>query len=767
MAALQQVLSVLREFLVVHSVDFESELQRYDYRRTGVVMVGDFRRWIASLGLALPNQSIQLILMGYEKREGVDLFRLVKDLKSASEPSQPLGLSAKPDCKVELVELAAMLVQRHQTIREALDTMDPLNTGRVSVNSFYRAFGASPSMRTIAEAYAANDSIEYLKLGRDVNTYGKISELATFMKNRGLDARPIFMYQDRLMTGRVDVAQFRASLASFGAPMTPMALKTIAEAYEDQPGTCDYNEFLRGLEGFARTSTMRMTHEIPDELIKAADPATVLEQIKRVVEERQIDVEMYMNGIEEPEIQLSQFRKLIELMKLNVEKDEVATLARMFPGRCGGIDWRKFTDSIARRVVVKEVTAEEVIDKLRKFLENAYLRFGDRAVRFDKEGSGSISPGQLISALRAVKFDVGTAEVIALKSAYPGATPDSVDWRAISEAVDPKRVTVVSERDMELRRAETEQGNATPDTVMHILQKLAAGAKSCGISLFDELRAMDRNGSGVVQQQSFVAFIDSLPILPARMTQSETRAIVTFYRVVGSSNLDYIGLCKDLNRAEFRKAEDAKTASMSQIQESTVPKREIPDAVHVFMRRFKLFCEQMRVVALDIFKRYDNMRSGTLPAFKVQACFGAVNFPVMRMELEQVISVFPGSRGDSFNYTEFLHQVELEDIVSEEARATLSPAPITSEVAHEVANTCCQIHQKLIGRHRSIDVAFVGIASAVISIQEFKDRLVPLDLVLRTNQLQAIIRNYRVNLTDQINWKAFCADVNASKTVGY
>jgi hypothetical protein len=53
-----------------------------------------------------------------------------------------------------------------------------------------------------------------------------------------------------------------------------------------------------------------------------------------------------------------------------------------------------------------------------------------------------------------------------------------------------------------------------------------------------------------------------------------------------------------------------------------------------------------------------------------------------------------------------------------------------------------------------------------IPAQEFQRRLMAIDLVLHATQIQAIIRKYRVNVDNEVNWKAFVADVEQSKTIG-
>jgi hypothetical protein len=92
--------------------------------------------------------------------------------------------------------------------------------------------------------------------------------------------------------------------------------------------------------------------------------------------------------------------------------------------------------------------------------------------------------------------------------------------------------------------------------------------------------------------------------------------------------------------------------------------------------------------------------------------------------------------------------------------------PVSHAVEQDVLQTAGQIREKLLARHRTIDMAFRGVTEPTISASEFQRRLIAIDLVLLSNQIQALIRRYRINLTNQVDWKTFVADVNQSKTVG-
>jgi hypothetical protein len=63
-------------------------------------------------------------------------------------------------------------------------------------------------------------------------------------------------------------------------------------------------------------------------------------------------------------------------------------------------------------------------------------------------------------------------------------------------------------------------------------------------------------------------------------------------------------------------------------------------------------------------------------------------------------------------------------------------------------------------------MAFRDVTTPTIGVAEFQTRLRSMDLVLLATQINALLRKYRVNLGDEIDWRAFVSDVQNSKTVG-
>jgi Ca2+-binding EF-hand superfamily protein len=222
------------------------------------------------------------------------------------------------------------------------------------------------------------------------------------------------------------------------------------------------------------------------------------------------------------------------------------------------------------------------------------------------------------------------------------------------------------------------------------------------------------------------------------------------------------------NVEELAQSIEAKeaVAAKAQVTQREKPPRNISQGVHQFLKRFKSYCDQLRFVAADIFSPYDIGHNGTIPVYNVQAALNNARFEVIRGEVEEVIRAFRDERRpELFNYADLVEALKYEDIKSPEVRASLASAPISAEMEREALTTCSQIREKLLARHRNIRQAFSGLTEQALPLSEFQARLARLDLVLRAGAVQSVVRKFRMNLTDSIDWNAFCTQVEQSKTI--
>jgi Ca2+-binding EF-hand superfamily protein len=388
------------------------------------------------------------------------------------------------------------------------------------------------------------------------------------------------------------------------------------------------------------------------------------------------------------------------------------------------------------------------------------------ASRFDRENSGVISGQQLSSALLFLKFPISPQELIVIRDAYPGRARGSINWQTLCAEVDrpassgtgPEAVIDSAGRPL------------PPNAIGDLVSKIASSATSAGIDLNVELSNLDARRTGSVPQDFFLKLIDKVPV---QLSVAEIRPLLSFYRISGSSNVNYTNFLADIVALSSKPS-----PQRTKIPVVTQPIPTLAPATHELIKRFKAFCEERRIAPVDVFVPYDTPTTGTLasttsrlssgflPGVRLLTAFTAVKFAVQKGEIEALQLAFRDlHRPDLFNYAAFLRALTIEEISTPESEPQAAvPVSRAIEVAARLA--AGHIRENLLARHRNIDSAFAGLSVPTISAAEFQSRLAKIGLVLVQGQIQALIRRYRVNLTDQIDWKAFVADVKESKTVG-
>jgi Ca2+-binding EF-hand superfamily protein len=737
------------------------------------------------MGVNLSNRNVQTLISGYSKDDGIDALQFIADLKKSQTLTQTIS-SQPTNCSAELAELVRELNTRRQTLREVLAPYDRRNAGRVTPANFYRAFGETPTTRTIAHAYANGDEVDYTRLGNDLRiaqqalrsstaelptaTPGFIA-LATLVKTRRIDARAIFSQKDPLNVGKISLVQFMAILSFLDSKLTPNTIQEIARPFQTTDREVNYVRFLEAIDSFT-PALPRAPEPSSDDVAKLAklqDPNFLLQKAKETIETRRIDVDLHFAALAREgvgdEVSVARFSRVIVGMRIDFRPDEIEAIASLFQGELGRVRYKDFVAAVKPAPAAQEVTATAVVSRLRSFLATSFVTLAQSASRFDREQSGVISAQQFSSALQFLKFPISSQDLAAIRDAYPGPSRGSINWRVLCAEVDreappepaPEPISAVARP-------------LPPDGIGDRISKISTAATFAGLDLAAQLRAADPNRTGSIAQDAFLRVLNKLP---TQLAITEIRPLVAFYRVSGSSDVNYRNFLLDIASVAEKPA-----PAPVQLPQVTQTLPTLSPAVHGFLKRYKSFCTQRRITPTDPFVPYDvptsgslssrsRVSSGLIPLGKLFAVFANLQFEIQTGDIDALQAAFRDSkRADLFNYAAFIRALKVEDIASEESRASLASLPVPPAVDQAAKLTAGQIREKLLARHRKIDVAFAGITEDTVSITDFQRRLAAIDLVLIAGQTQALIKKYRVNLTDQIDWRAFVADVNQSKTVG-
>jgi Ca2+-binding EF-hand superfamily protein len=781
------IVARIKEFGQSHGIDFESEILAYDYKRRGVISTVSLHRWIGSMGISLSNRNVQTLITGYSKDDGVDALRLIADLKQSQTFTQTVS-SNPANCNAELAELVRELSARRQTLREVLAPYDRRNSGRVTPTNFYRAFGATPTTRTIANAYAIGDEVDYTRLGNELKGVQRtirvtttelpaptpgFAALATLIKTRGIDARSIFSQKDPLNTGKISKGQFQAILSFLDSKLTPNTVQEIARPFQADEHDVNYFLFLEAVDAFV-PPTPRGREPSPEDVAKLAqlqDPNFLLQKAKETIESRRIDVDVHFSALAREglgdEVSLARFARVILGLRVDLRPEEIEVVANLFKTGSGLIRYKDFVAAVRPQIPTQEVTAGDVVSRLKSFLTSSFLTLAQSAARFDREQSGVISGQQFASALQFIKFPFSTQDLAALRDGYPGPARGTINWKLLCREVDPPAPSVDAPAPISVSAVRP----LPPESLADLVSKISSSATFQGIDLAAEFRALDPRGTDAISQDAFVQVLKKLPL---QLTVNEVRPLVAFYRVSGSYGVSYLNFLKD---AATIASKPAPAPTQLPVQTQTLP--TLSPEVHGIIKRFKAFCEQRLLSPVDIFLPYDlpatgsvssasgKVNTGFLASARLRAAFNNVQFELRDSEVDALLKAFKDNRRpDFFNYAAFTKAVRVEDITTPETRASLASPPVSYAVEQAAKQTAGQIREKLLARHRKIDIAFTGVTEDTIPAEEFQSRLVGIQLILKSGQIQALIQKYRVNLTGQIDWKTFVADVNQSKTVG-
>lgn len=822
MDGINSILQRLKDFTRVHAVDYENELLSYDTKRIGIISQVSLYRWLSNIGMNLSNRNIQQIIYSFKKDDGVDVYKLIDGINKASSFNQTLSESP-PDCTQELLECGREIKRRRQPIRDILSPFDRQNTGHVSPDNFYRAFSATPTYRVIAKCYAINNEIDYLRLANDVYKVSKsqsaypveeipaatpsFTALAKYIKDRDIDLQIFYSQKDRLNSGKLPYGQFIASLASFGASLSPNQLQEIANSFlEHNSGLCNYNLFIKAVNQYIppktvpRFTTRNLNENNTNGVISVGDapppqtPESLFEAAKGEIRDRRIDLDLHFSHLKREgflgdEIPLLKFAKIIQGMKISLQNDEIESIASLFKGS-NGIRYKDFIAAARPPNTTITITPNDVIPRLRQHLYDTRQTLARVALRYDRENSGNISASQLSSIIQFVRFDATSQEIAAIREGFPGTEKGTVSWRALCAQVDqPIKPYENSFKDDDSNPSSATLGysarpqvtSSLPSTVIsNILNKIIQAtcpsndnndvSRASDADFLLPIRQSDKLNRGLIPQQAFINFLYTLPV---SFTQSEIRQLISYYRVSGSSDINYLQVSEDAVNLRKNAIEKARTEALQtplELQPSsplgTRTLSQLSPEVHDFLRRLKGYCTQRRFQPSSLFERYDTLHNGTVNSYKVQACFAQVDYPVTRKEVETLVGAFSDPRRpDIFNYVLFNRAYDLEDITSSEVRSSLTAAPISFEIDREAEIACIQIREKLLARHRRIETTFYGISTPTCSTDEFKNRLNSIGFVIHASETTALIRKYRVNLSDEIDYNRFCQDVNNSKTI--
>ena len=552
---------------------------------------------------------------------------------------------------------------------------------------------------------------------------------------------------DRLNSGHLDKRNFTRVLTGLGASLHPGDVDVVAASFARDSATCDYLLFVRACREFVPSKPA--FESMP---LEKATPEWILQHVKAAVEARKIDVELHFAPLQKEgaaAVPIGRFVRVITAMQISISREEAETMSHMFETEPGMIDWRAFVEAVKLQALKNEADIQQFLDRLKAHVSKFAVSFASAAAKFDRGDTGRISAQQFAGALKQLAFEASRSEIALAQATYG----QELDWKAISAIVDVDfQATQAATRAATVTGLKTfaKASQVLPDVVRKALALIQEDADT----LFDLFERQDRRNSGTVP----VAVAQNI----IKLGSTEQRALESFYRGAGGSAFDYLRFVEDVRNPPA--VVEAKPAAVPKPESEPRP---VPTgACLAFIKRFKVFCSQRGVTDLKgIFAPYEAGRAVILLSRLVPA-FGAVQLEVSRAEIQAIAEVFRDQkRPELLNYVAFCVAVEEAKVDDEATLRSLQSAPISFEVERIAGMTCCQLREKLQARNRTVDQFFTGITSDTITSAQFEKALNTFGFVLQAGQTQALQRKYRANLSDEVDWRRFCADVKAAKPV--
>ncbi|OHS97622.1 EF hand family protein [Tritrichomonas foetus] len=776
-----KLLQRIYDYTFSRRIDLTDELNSFDFKKCGSISNVSFPRCFASMGLQLSPAQFQTLIDDFSQEGTIN----ISDFVRAVQESQELKMTTSEiphSCETELRVLDAELTRRRQTLYDALRRYDRVNNGNVPTQCFYTEFGFGPTIKTIVNEYEVDGQINYHQIQKDMSFSQKdqvqipdtFNQLARFVKSKNIDARLLLSRFDTERTGQLNPRSFISLISSFGVNIGPSDIEKMIVAFRLPNGFYDAERFVDLIDQY-EVSRPVTTLNITRERLSTVDPMEALNHAKDYIKSHRINVrEMFSkfddegaNGV----ITESRFVRLFHQYRFDVNNVELVQIASLFPGNGPEtVNYHYFIDAVEEKPAVPTTTftVDDILDRIRTYLHEQKRHFGLIASRFDREQSGDITPSQLVSAFQFLQFRLSPNEVPMLRNAFPGHKPGTVEWKALASEVDPIEQNyqqhLITQKTQYLEsQTELPSTRQVPPNVYAANKKVMMACAKANIKPNPLLVRLDRSFEGTITQAQFVNFLQSPPIsLPA----AELRIIINFYRLNGSSEIDYVKFCRDLSLVDLtpeQKPQDSppELFQRQQYEEQTKPQHDIPMIVRLFLKRYKMFVQNAGLPLSGPFTSLDGGKTGLIPASRVGECLNYIGFDTARDELETVLNTFRDTRKfEAFNYSLFVKAAEAE--VAEYSGGNVPP-----EVQKEVLDTEMIIKDRLSSRNRSIRMAFAGIARSTISIEMFFERLATIDLVLKSSQANALVRKYRIDQSDQIDWRKFCNDVENCKTLGF
>lgn len=740
-----------------------------DLKHEGKLTKNLFRRAFSYLGVWLDEPRFNAIAQTYAMDDGfVDYKRFVSDFEHSASTTKTIITTE------QLQAFAKPLIERNRTVSEMLKEIDKFHMGRVPFDQFCMVFGHTPLTHQIAEHYAnpPYNEITYLDLERDIgnalnvpptvsDTLQKapkfIMEVAKAMRLKGIDPYRVLGAHDKFKKKVILSAHFLSDIGSWGLNLRPHQLQELTDAYSEG-GQFRYLDFCDAITR-AQQIEAEENKEKEIEFAKSkrvnVDVSDTLKKVEEEVNARHAAIGRAFEQVDqEGEGKLSPraFRSTLQQSRFrSLGKKEIDAVCDEFVGDDDKVNYQAFVMAVAPPKRVPKKETDDIFDRLRTYLAEKKLTLRPLMEKLDPEKKGTITWQQLLAVLRNVSFDVNLTE----RKLMRARTSYDVNINEFCDEVDPKPVVQPVPEPEE----EEEEDEAPNKDVLDALARVSSVASKCDLDILEELRRYEQAPTRTFKRASLESTLYTLPV---QISREDVELLANYYTDKKTDTVNGYRFAKDVE--SFGRDQLKLTPSLSLTM--TAEDKPIDEATHAVMRRLKGHLEAKDLNGYQLFRPYDLHKTGCVPNDRFRAILTFIQFAISNDELSKLCFAFAAQKmPEQINYKKLLTALYAENVTQADLSSSTIPRSTTNSGEHQLISIINTIHNKLRERHRSPLSVFAGLSDAPIPVDEFKARVANYNLLIPAQDMLIIVRKYRTNLAGEIDWRAFCEDVETTKTV--
>lgn len=431
---------------------------------------------------------------------------------------------------------------------------------------------------------------------------------------------------------------------------------------------------------------------------------------------------------------------------------------------------------------------EAALGKVRVEAAKKRLRINDRFKDFDSLRSGIVTLDQFRRCLAMLNCNLTDAEITAIGAAFPGKLPNTVSYHSFSTAIQKEEAPL--EFLSSLRSPPASLGEDLELAVERFNETVVLRVMTTGVDVFSYFKDFDKHNVGLVTEAQFER------CFPIEVQPRILQALKKKYSD-GNGHVLYHGWCGTIARAvdanerarsPVRQARTGFEASSPRSANGSPTRYNNPDNKASASQLVSAIAQQVAANKLrcdEVFHDYDKTHTNHVTAGQFFSALGRlklVKFQLTQSHLETLAKAYGSTDSCGVlrvNYTTFLNDVmpnpldanvnilnrtlPMAPLPASEERAALA---VVEKVRHLVETCRISLKPVLQDFDRSIKGLY---QTRSCTKTRFMRALAINKISLPPRELELLCKRYAVQgadgqLSDDINYVAFCADVERHDT---